>query len=99
MKCGESRESGKCSLGFREMSNVQEDSGKYSRRFRVILEKISRNVPENSGKFYQRFQEMFEKFPGNIQDDLGKCFQFYINQSRVLLKIIPAYLKIKQMLK
>ena len=56
---------------FEEISeNVQEDSGKCSKRLRRMFKTIPGNVREDSGECSRRFQEKLKKISGNLNLDL-----------------------------
>ena len=63
------KDSGECCY-FIIPGNVEEDSGKCSRRFRGMLKKTPGNVEEDSGECSRRFRGMLKKIPGNLNLDL-----------------------------
>ena len=73
-ECGEYRERGECSLGFRGIS-LRIPGNVIILRFPEMLKKIPGNVQEGSGECSVRFRGMFEKIPGNVQEISGECLR------------------------
>ena len=57
----------------KDLGNVREDSGEYSRRFQRILLKIPGNVIKDSVECSRRFRAIFQRIPGNVPEDSGEC--------------------------
>ena len=71
-------DSGECCY-FIILGNVEEDSGKCSRRFRGMFEKIPGNVSEDSGECSRRFRGISQTIPGNVEEDSGQSkFRFVL---------------------
>ena len=73
-ECGEYRERGECSLGFRGIS-LRIPGNVIILRFPEMLNKIPGNVQEGSGECSVRFRGMFEKIPGNVPEISGECLR------------------------
>ena len=71
-ECGECRERGECSLGFRGIS-WRIPGNVIILTFWGMLKKILGNVEEDSGECLKRFRGMFEEIPGDIPEDSGEC--------------------------
>ena len=73
---------------FEEISeNVQEDSGKCSKRLRRMFKTIPGNVREDSGECSRRFQEKLKKISGNLNLDLFcENLAYFLSNSAIKMR-------------
>ena len=75
-ECGEYRERGECSLGFRGISK-RIPGNVLILAFREMFEKIPGNFIKESGECLRRFRGILLMIPGNALEDSGECSRFW----------------------
>ena len=75
-ECRECGEHGKCSVGFRGISQ-RIPGNVIILTFRGMLKKIPGNVEEDSGEYSKRFRRKLVKIPRNVDKDSRECSKRY----------------------